>query len=232
MEVPLPLRIAPLPSYAGAFTAWRGELVVGDRKAPDGCVAPSEGALMLAGRGESNTTLGQIVGTSRQLVGMWSGGLRFPADEHLATMEAKLGIPAVAWQLWRSSAPAAAPEPPPPAASKRREGASEPPAPASLSDALPGSEGTVLERAERLLEYLAVRGKTSDELAQAREIRHAITLAARLAGAMRATSKAKLHDHPDWKALIDALVTALAPVPSALDTLEAALTKFAEAREE
>jgi hypothetical protein len=223
--VALPLRIAPLITYTGSFAVWPGTLVAGDRRAPDGCIAPSEGALMLAGRGESNQTLGQIIGTSRQLVGMWGTAARFPADEHLATMEAKLGIPVIAWQLWRSSAevtPAVVPPPPP-----------EVNLPDAAPMALPDADGeNVVAKALSLLTYLSTPGLTMDELAQAREIRQAITLEARLRGAMMATSKAKLHDHPDWSALIDQLVTALAVVPGALDTLEAFLVKFANARAE
>ncbi len=222
--MPLPLRIAPLPGYVGEFTPWAGKLITGDRKAPDGCVAPSEGALMLAGRGESYTTVGQIVGASRQLVGMWATGDRHPADELQAVMDTRLGIPAIAWQLWRSSSPAPPPAAPLPAPEAKREE----PSPTNSPATLPGSSGSVLEKARALLVHLSVPGKTSDDLAQAREIRHALTLEARLAGSMMATSKARLHDHPDWPALQELLVTSLAAVPGALDALEGALIKFAE----
>jgi hypothetical protein len=78
-----------------------------------------------------------------------------------------------------------------------------------------------VERARALLAYLAVPGRTQLELAQAREIRSALTLEARLVGAMSA--KQRLEDHPDWDAWSDALVEALAPVPGALEALERVL---------
>ena len=69
---------------------------------------------------------------------------------------------------------------------------------------------------------------TPQQLAQAREIRAALTLEARLVGAM--TTKAKLHEHPDWPAFVEELVTALARVPGALDALEAFLARAEERR--
>ena len=86
--------------------------------------------------------------------------------------------------------------------------------------------GTVVERARVLLAYLAVPGRTQQELTQAREIRAALTLEARLVGAM--TTKAKLHEHPDWPALVEELVTGLARIPGALDALESFLARAEE----
>lgn len=87
----------------------------------------------------------------------------------------------------------------------------------------PAGGGTVVERARELLAYLAVPGRTSDQLAQAREIRHALTLEARIVGAM--ATKASFEAHPDFAPWLDALVDALAPVPGALDALSSYLNQ-------
>jgi hypothetical protein len=77
--------------------------------------------------------------------------------------------------------------------------------------------GSVHDRARALLAYLSARGRSTVELAQAREIRSALTLEARLVGAMGGK---ELHEHPDFAAWIDALVVRLAKLPGALDALE------------
>lgn len=112
------------------------------------------------------------------------------------------------------------------APARSTRGAAEAAEPRPESPAL--GDGTVVERARALLAYLAVPGRTPQELAQAREIRAALTLEARLVGAM--TTKAKLHEHPYWPVLVEELVTALARIPGALDALEAFLVRAEERR--
>jgi transcriptional regulator with XRE-family HTH domain len=84
-------------------------------------------------------------------------------------------------------------------------------------------EGAVVDRARALLAYLSTPGLNQRKLAQARELRHALTLEARLVGAM--STKAKLHEHPDWAAHMEQLVAALGKVPGALDALESCLAR-------
>lgn len=232
----LPLRAAPTLSYTGSFSVWAGLLVVGEKKAsgdglksPPGCIKPSEGALMLDGLKESSTKLARQVGTSRQLLGMWCRGDRHPADSFQAAMEAELGIPAVAWTLWRSTAPEVeqAPEPPPSKPETKRRDPDPSPDPGSAS-----AEDSSLVLTDGLIRDLQSTALQPEDVAQKRLLLAAITHKAKLTGAMMGASKAKLHDHPDWSALIDQLVTALAVVPGALDTLEAFLVKFANARAE
>src|SRR5262249_43214331 len=79
-------------------------------------------------------------------------------------------------------------------------------------------DGTVVERARGLVAYLAVPNRTPQQLAQARDFRAALTFEARVLGAM--TTKAKLHEHPVWPAFVEALVSALARSPGALEDLE------------
>jgi hypothetical protein len=92
----------------------------------------------------------------------------------------------------------------------------------------PEGGGSVVDRARRLLAYLAVPGRTPLELAQAREIRAALTLEARLVGAM--ATKSELHEHPDFEAWAERLVKALVRVPGALDELDAFLASPADDR--
>src|SRR5262249_50929987 len=86
--------------------------------------------------------------------------------------------------------------------------------------------GTLLERTHALLAYLAVPGRTPQELAAAREIRGMMMFEARCTGAMK--RKAALHEHPDWPAYIEYIVTALDPLPAALDAFEAFIRSWTE----
>ena len=229
----LPLRVGPLLSYTGAFSVWAGALVVGERKAsgdglkaPAGAIKPSEGALMLDGLKESSAKLARQVGTSRQLLGMWCRGERHPADSFQAAMEAELGIPAVAWTLWRSPAvetkPSPEPSPSKPEA-KRRE-----PDPAPDPGGASSAEDSSLVLTDGLIRDLQSTALMPEDVAQKRLLLAAITHKAKLTGAMMGASRAKLHDHPDWAGVIDHLVSALGPVPGALDVLDGFLTKYAE----
>ena len=228
----LPLRVAPLLSYTGSFSVWSGVLVVGEKKAsgdglkaPAGCIKPSEGALMLDGLKESTAKLARLVGTSRQLLGAWCKAERYPADSFQATMEAELGIPAVAWTLWRSTAEAApAPEPPPSKLETKRREAD----PGSDAGGAAPIEDSSLVLTDGLIRDLQSTALMPEDVAQKRLLLAAITHKAKLTGAMMGASKAKLHDHPDWAGVIDQLVTALGPVPGALDALDTFLTKYAE----
>jgi hypothetical protein len=228
----LPLRAAPTLSYTGSFSVWAGLLVVGEKKAsgdglksPPGCIKPSEGALMLDGLKESSTKLARVVGTYRQLLDAWSKGDRHPADQYQAAMEAELGIPAVAWTLWRSTAPEVeqAPEPPPSKPETKRR---EPDPPTDAGGA--STEDSSLVLTDGLIRDLQSTALMPEDVAQRRLLLAAINTKAKLTGAMMGASKAKLHDHPDWAGVIDNLVTALGPVPGALDALDAFLTKYAE----
>jgi len=87
---------------------------------------------------------------------------------------------------------------------------------------------SVVERARTLLAWLAVPGRTPLELSHAREIRAALTFEGRLVGAMAA--KAPLHEHPDFLAWVETLVSALAPFPDAIEALERCLPAANEER--
>lgn len=228
----LPLRVGPMISYTGSFSAWAGVLVVGEKKAsgdglksPASCIKPSEGALMLDGLKESSAKLARQVGTSRQLLGMWCRGDRHPADSFQAVMEAELGIPAVAWTLWRSTAAEAplTPDPPPSKPETKRREVDPGPDPGGAS-----AEDSSLVLTDGLIRDLQSTALMPEDVAQKRLLLAAITHKAKLTGAMMGASKAKLHDHPDWAGVIDNLVTALGPVPGALDVLDGFLTKYAE----
>jgi len=138
------------------------------------------------------------------MMSMLCSGKRLPGHELRQRIEAFYKVPYGAWELPVSG----------------EDDASPPPASGELA-AL--ATGTVHERAAALLAFLAVPGRTPTQLAQAREIRHALALEARMVGAM--TTKARLHEHPEWPAFVEQLVTALAPIPGALDALEACLAE-------
>jgi hypothetical protein len=78
-----------------------------------------------------------------------------------------------------------------------------------LRGGLPDPEdgGSVLEHIRQLQTYLAVPNRTSDELAQAREVRQALMLKARVAGEI--ATRAKLHQHPDWPAFVEKVLDAV-----------------------
>lgn len=222
-------------SYTGAFSVWSGVLVVGEKKAsgdglkaPAGCIKPSEGALMLDGLKESSTKLARQVGTSRQLLGMWCHGERHPADSFQAVIEAELGIPAVAWTLWRSPAAEVQPAPEPPPSKPKPETKRRDPDPAPDAGDGPAVIIGALERTRDLIRDLQGAPLMPEDIAQRRLLLQAIAMESKLTGAVMAASKAKLHDHPDWAGIIDHLVTALGPVPGALDVLDGFLTKYAE----
>lgn len=206
--------IVPLAGYPGSFTPFTGALKSGERYAPAGCLKQSEGALMLAGLSQPQTEIGEAVGVSRSLIAQWIGAHRFPAPAYQTALEAKFGIPAAAWSLWR-------PDP----AARVEERAEEPAAPADPLT-LP-EDGSPAERARALLTFLATPGRTTAQLAQAREVRHALTLEARLG---EQKGPGPLHEHADFDAWIDQLVAALAGVPGALDALDRWLRAGAEER--
>lgn len=157
---------------------------------------------------------------SQAFVSQICAGKKIPGEELRHQIRAAYGVPPEAWD--RPCAPA---DPPQPTTSPK-----EAPVASSLDAELPRpSDGrTVLERARDLLGYLAVPRASQLELAQAREIRAALTLEARLVGAM--ATKAQLHEHPDFATWVEQLVHALASVPGALDVLEQSLTSSDERR--
>lgn len=160
-------------------------------------------------------------------VSMLCSGHRVPGHELRQRIEAAYRVPYDAWERAAGAADEPIPESGPVGADEAgsvdeghpaRPAPSPPPASGELA-AL--ATGTVHERAAALLAFLAVPGRTPTQLAQAREIRHALTLEARMLGAM--STKARLHEHPEWSAFVEQLVAALAPIPGALDALEACL---------
>lgn len=166
------------------------------------------------------------LGITPAMMSMLCSGKRLPGHELRQRIEGCYKVPYAAWELPVSGEDDVTPESGPlevdsveaPEPTPRRNTPSPPPASGELA-AL--ATGTVHERAAALLAFLAVPGRTPTQLAQAREIRHALALEARMVGAM--TTKARLHEHPEWPAFVEQLVTALAPIPGALDALEACL---------
>ena len=221
----------PLANYTGSFVPFPGDLRSGDKVAPAGCLKVSEGALMLAGLPQTKDALGELVGVSGSLVGQWKGAWRHPAPGYQKAMATRLGIPELAWSRWRPAAgaesgPAAdeAPDsgPRPTTSETQAPAPPPPPEPVTLPEA-----GTPAERARALLTFLSAPGRTPAQLAQAREIRHALALEAR---ALAAGGQKPLHEHPDFEPWVDGLIAALTRVPGALDALDAFLGPAEEQR--
>lgn len=193
--------------------------------------AISEGARLLSLRPELAREIATAVGVSRSLVAAWVVGNRLPAEAKRAELEAAYGVPAASW-----AQPAAEREPQPipaPLSPSERPGfapawprpqlpAAAPALPSAAE--LPAVQGTVLDRARLLLSYLAVPGRSAAEIAQAREIRAALTLEGRIAGELAARQR-KLEDHPDFEPFLDRIVVALRSVPGALEVLERAMSE-------
>jgi transcriptional regulator with XRE-family HTH domain len=192
----------------------------------------SAGAQQLGNRPELAREIATTVGVSRSLVAMWVTGKRDPKPEQREAIEAAYGIPAKAWDdaAEPKPAPAIPPELPAPVTPRpapvpkpmpATEAATEAPANAP---ALPAVAGTVLDRARLLLSYLAIPGRSAAEIAQAKEIRAALMLEARIAGELAARQR-KLEEHPDFEAFLDKIVIALRMVPGALDALDRAMSE-------
>jgi hypothetical protein len=201
--------VRPLASYRGSFVPFPGELVAGD-KTPDGCVKPSEGALMLAGRTEIGRELAELLGVSRSLVVAWQTGERRPVAERHGILESCMGIPAVAWGLWRKVVPEASPTQP---------SAAVPPPPSAPS--LP-TEGTPQEQRAALIKYLTTPGLTKGQIDQAKALQSALAFEAR--NKSDANRPRRLDEHPDFEPFLDRLVVGLRSIPGALDAMERAVS--------
>ncbi len=225
------MQVVPFANYPGRYAGYPGALKTGDKVAPEGCIKQCEGALMLGGIDQRQEDLGKLVGVSRSLVAGWIGGFRHPAPGYQTALEKRLGIPERAWSVWRPSAGlegAAAPAEEAPISSEHPTMAAavheEAPPPAPPPE-LP-ADGTPAARARALLTHLSASVMSPAQIAQAREIRHALALEARFLAA----APKQLHEHTNFEAWADGLIAALTRVPGALDALEAFLGPAEEQR--